>query len=160
MADAKQTQVVNAAKKYIGSKDWNFFAKKGNVLWGECKCNIFVAQVLGEAGLKVPCTNKAGKYVSIVLNLIGDSTERPLCCADWYNTDNGTKWEAVKLVGKGVDGLNKSWPGDIVTDGKHIGIISGPKKTISATLHDGVVENDWGWRSEQLSSMKVFRYHP
>lgn len=61
-----------------------------------------------EAGLKVQCTNKAGTYVSIVLNLIGDSPERPLCCTDWFHTDNGTQWEAVKLVGKGVGGLNKS----------------------------------------------------
>lgn len=45
--------------------------------------------------------------------------------------------------------------GDICTDGKHVGIVSGKGKTISAAEHS-VVENDWGFRKDQKS--RFYRY--
>ena len=67
----------------------------------------------------------------------------------------------MTLVGSGSDGLNKCWPGDIITDGGHMGIISAPQKTISASYPERkIVENDWGWRNENLKDVKIYRYHP
>lgn len=57
---------------------------------------------------------------------------------DWYNENV----EGFELVGKGLEALDNSWPGDIIdlykpkiwniipfTDEHHMGIISGPQKT-------------------------------
>ena len=67
----------------------------------------------------------------------------------------------MKCIGKGVEGLKKSLPEDIITDGTYMGIISGPNKTLSASsLTNIVVENDWGWREEQKDEVKIFRYNP
>ncbi|KAA6313221.1 MAG: hypothetical protein EZS28_055794, partial [Streblomastix strix] len=70
----------------------------------------------------------------------------------------------VNLVGNGADGLNISWPGDIVCTPSHIGIISGPQKTISASSKPDdwfeVVENNWGWRPGDQNTVRVYRYHP
>ena len=45
--------------------------------------------------------------------------------------------------------------GDICTNGKHVGIVSGKGKTISASK-EGVVENDWGFRKGE--HYRYFRY--
>lgn len=157
MADARQTKVVQCAKKYIGSKDWDKNVDKGSVLSDEYKCNLFVAEVLNEAGFEVPYTNKAGiKAMIRLISKLDFNFDRPLVAAQWYKGE----CPGTTLVGEGVNGLNKAWPGDIITNGVHVGIISGPKKTISATPSQGVVENDWGWRAGDIDSMKVFRYHP
>jgi hypothetical protein len=37
-----------------------------------------------------------------------------------------------KVIGKGIPALQKSWPGDIISDGNHCGIVSGVRKVISA----------------------------
>lgn len=68
-----------------------------------------------------------------------------------------------KCIGKGIEALNKSLLGDIITDGKHMGFISGYRKTISASSKAEdlkVVENDWGWREDQKDTVKIFRYMP
>lgn len=52
-------------------------------------------------------------------------------------------------------------PGDIATDGKHMGIVSGSNATISATDGQGVVENDWGFRmrgSGLKSKTRFYKY--
>ena len=78
------------------------------------------------------------------------------------------------MVGKDLNALDNSWPGDIIvlyepkiwgivpfTGSHHMGIISGPQKTISASgLTNKIVENDWGWRTNHWTQVKVFRYHP
>ncbi len=82
--------------------------------------------------------------------------------------------EGFQLVGKGLEALDNSWPGDIIdlykskiwniipfTDEHHMGIISGPQKLFSASgLTNTIVENDWGGRTDQWKQVKVFRYHP
>ena len=64
----------------------------------------------------------------------------------------------------GIAGLDSSWPGDIISDGNHCGIISGVRKVISASGKIGdffqVVENDWGWSKGECTKVVVRRYHP
>lgn len=168
MADARQTKVVAAAKAKIGSKDWAWYAFKDNFIPTEPKCNLFVAQCLGEGGFEVPYTNTEGTKATILhapWNFIAGfwgeqnkiSTKRPLTARQWYNGE----CPGTTLVGEGKVGLEKSWPGDIVTDGSHVGIISGPQKTISASAKENkVVENTWGWRPDEIPKMRVYRYHP
>lgn len=89
-------------------------------------------------------------------------------CATKYGFPNrpyvSKQWKAgevpgMKLVGNGMDGLDKSQPGDIITDGQHVGIISGPSLTISASSAESkIVENDWGWRYGTRGDMTIFRY--
>lgn len=157
---ARQSIVIDIAKKLIGSSSWNKFYKKGNFLPGEPKCNLFVAEVLEKAGFNVPYTNKAGKISSKVLDIMNESTDRPLTAKDWYDG----KCPGTTLVGRGAEGLEKSWPGDIITDGSHIGIISGPQKTISASSKPldlmQVIENDWGWKPNEIPNIVIYRYHP
>ena len=78
-----------------------------------------------------------------------------------YNSLQWYKGEVpdIDYIEEGIEGLNKSWPGDIVTDGFHIGIISGPSKTIHVSeTKNIVIEDEWGWRKEDLDKVKIFRY--
>lgn len=103
-------------------------------------------------GVKQELINKPGLNGKIFNKLI----DRPYTAEQWYNglVPN------MKLVGSGIDGLNKCSPGDIITNGSHIGIISGPQKTISASsIENKIVENDWGWRNEDIPKIKIFRYN-
>ena len=60
-----------------------------------------------------------------------------------------------------MEALIQAQPGDIITNGGHIGIISAQGKTISASsIENVIVENDWGWREGQRDQVKVFRYMP
>jgi len=55
--------------------------------------------------------------------------------------------------------------GDVATDGKHVGIVSGPGRTVSVSTRDStlpdygcVVENDWGFRHNQKSTVSYWRH--
>ena len=83
--------------------------------------------------------------------------KRPYVCKQWYNEE----FPYFKYIGKGTEALKKAKPGDIITNGSHMGIISGQKKTISASSKvfvNKVVENDWGWRKDERDTVKIFRY--
>lgn len=47
--------------------------------------------------------------------------------------DPGYNSKRFKVVGKGIEWLEKCWQGDVISDGGHIRIISGVRKTISAS---------------------------
>ena len=67
--------------------------------------------------------------------------KRPYVCKQWYNEEV----PYFKCIGKGTEALKKAKPGDIITNGSHIGIISGQKNTIrqsSKAFVNKVVEND------------------
>ena len=53
--------------------------------------------------------------------------------------------------------VSKPQPGDICADGKHVGIVSGKGKTISAS-EKKVVENDWGFRKNAKRESRFYRY--
>jgi hypothetical protein len=108
MAAARQTRVVTAAKSHIGEWKWScaWFheSEQGTFLPGEWKCNLFVAEMLGEGGFKVPLFNQAGTCASFALNLCSGKTGRPPTASQWFNGEvSGTT-----LVGSGQQGLEKS----------------------------------------------------
>lgn len=156
---ARQTRVVNAAKKHIGSSSWSVLVRKdsadGKVCFnpGEPKCNLFVYEMLVEGGVPQSLPNQSGRLG----RLFNDKTARPFTASQWY----AGEVPDMQCVGTGISALDKSWPGDIVTNGSHVGIISGPQKTISASaIENVIVENAWGWRPEERDKVRVFRYHP
>ena len=159
----RQSQVLDFCKDNIGSEDWSFYEERtsidGKITLGKnkFKCNLFVYEALVSGGVDVPIFYYGGEPSAPNTN-------------DWYNENV----DGFELVGKGLDALDNAWPGDIIvlykpklwdwvpfTGEHHMGIISGPQKTISASGIDHViVENDWGWRTDHWTEVKVFRYHP
>lgn len=118
--------------------------------------------MLVAGGVPQDLPNKPGNIISKLISLFQDNNTRPYVWQQWYNEEVPN----MTCIGKGIPALNKCWPGDIVTDGHHIGIISAPQKTISASFSEGkVVENNWGWRATNKDggcrdNVKIFRYHP
>jgi hypothetical protein len=171
MAEARQTKVMNEAKKRIGSTAWAKDVERksdvGDFAKDEWKCNLFIAEMMHAGGIAVPLINYQpdGVFVWILVRILQvkpPANNRPPCAIDWYNAKDRSDLSFVTFVGEGTQGLNASWPGDIVTDGHHCGLISAPRKTISATQTE-IVENDWGWRKDQLSgasAVRIYRYHP
>eukprot|EP01130_Rhizamoeba_saxonica_P012182 TRINITY_DN5118_c0_g1_i1.p1 TRINITY_DN5118_c0_g1~~TRINITY_DN5118_c0_g1_i1.p1 ORF type:complete len:165 (-),score=23.38 TRINITY_DN5118_c0_g1_i1:66-560(-) len=161
----RQTRVVNEAKNKIGSSEWAITTTKANFGQGEPKCNLFVADMLATAGFQVPMHDRSPSRRLILVDFVGYMRgdydgQRPPTCNEWYEGSV----PGTQLVGQGVDGCQRCWPGDIITDGSHIGIVSGVRKVISASSrvedHLKIVENDWGWRQGEVSRVKIFRYHP
>ena len=154
-------KIVDQAKLFIGSSDWSWTGTKisydGKALFGngEFKCNLFVYDVLGICGIKMDLPNQPGRFRKFIIK-----SERPYTTKQWYNEQVPN----FKYIGKGVKALEQSVPGDIITDGKHMGIISGPQLVISASSRpedeNKVVENEWGWREDIKNNVKIFRYIP
>ena len=102
--------------------------------------------------MKVP-TRKTGALGRISLGYFG--TDCPPTASDWKEGTNDID-SYFKVVG-----LDKSWPGDIISDGIHCGIIEKWGTTISAA-EDKVVENDYGFRKQgfgNINSVIIRRYH-
>ena len=156
----RQSDVLKFCYDNIGNDYWSKTKERTSiddkltVAAGKFKCNLFVYEALVSGGVDVP------------LFYDNDGNAFPPNTKNWYNEEV----EGFSLVGKGLNALDKSWPGDIIVLYKsaffpwdnehHMGIISGPQKTISASgLTNKIVENDWGWRTDQWTEVKVFRYH-
>ena len=148
-----QEKIYSNAKAKVGETAWAYEVErqaKNNpkvyVTGNEWKCNLFVYEMILDSGYDIGTPNTAGlKHLFLFFQ---GKNKRPPCCKDWYNV----KVPGFKLIGEGEEE-----PGDIVTDGKHIGIIAGNEQTISAT-YDEIVENDWGYRKNQKKTLKYFRY--
>ena len=144
-------KLLDKAKEYIGSKNWSKWRKRTSFdglttfKIGEPKCNLFIYEVLKQRGIDLGLPNDYGKEVIV---------KRPYVCKQWYNEEV----PYFKCIGKGTEALKKAKPGDIITNGSHIGIISGQKKIISESSKafvNKVVENDEKrWKDE----VKIFRY--
>ena len=163
---SKQTLLLEIARTKIGSNAWDINKKRissdGKVIFlpGEPKCNLFLYEILVEAGIPQLLPNIAGRMASENLDKTGESKERPFVCRQWFNFEVPN----MEFIGEGEEAMNKTIPGDIVTSGSHIGIISSYRKTISASTKPEslflVVENEWGWREDEIGTMRVFRYRP
>jgi len=93
--------------------------------------------------------------------------------SDWLHETTGGRmgghapsasdWHRGKVPGfQQVHGAPQK--GDVATDGKHVGIVSRPGKTVSVTTHDPkesnygrVVENDWGFRQGDTRRVTFWR---
>lgn len=145
MSENLGSKIVECARAKIGSQDWSPDVKRGSFESGEPKCNLFVAEVLTEAGFNVPLINHAGPMKMIFhLNL----AKRPPTAKQWYDGECSN----TELI----QNLDNSLPGDVITDSSHMDIISGKQKTISASFPaKKVVENDFGWKLGQ--NVRIFR---
>ncbi len=80
--------------------------------------------------------------------------DKPPCADDW-KTGKGITFKAVSH--------KDSWPGDVISNGTHVGIIEKWGSTISATPANGVTKSDWGFRKEgndgSVNSCIIRRYH-
>lgn len=173
-----RNKVLTAAKSEIGSTDWVCnWTRRGNFTEFEPKCNLFVTEMLSRSGFYVPFPHDAGLLFNIghgIFNPFKPSKQRPMTCSDWWNEKVPDtiqifhRNEKMKYFASDFANM-KILPGDIITNGEHIGIISvvvtdGNKiidgKTISASTKDNkIVENKWGFRDEDCANgeMRVFR---
>jgi hypothetical protein len=138
----RATLVVTIARNYVDSRDWSVTSDKSSIMphygRGTYKCNLFVWEVMREADINIPLFQR--KKNGEVINYPPTSSQWADPCTVIPN------WVIV----------NSPLPGDIATDGEHMGVVSvvsdKEKKTISAaTAGLGgwwglVVENNWGFR--------------
>ncbi|XP_067684765.1 uncharacterized protein [Haliotis asinina] len=128
--------IARTANKYIGSTKWSK-ASRHRTGANTDKCNIFVAEVLEEAGAKVPQRHWF--------------TWSPIGAGEWGNPRStyltrDRCWTRV----------TSARTGDVIGDGWHVGIVTGYKLTTSARF-DKVVRNNFGFRSSQ-KPMTLWRY--
>ena len=152
--DEIRQKIVEQARQCVDSADWTKERERtsfdGEVTFRkkEPKCNLFVYEVLKQIGIDTGLPNSYG-YIF--------REKRPYRCKQWYAGEVPN----FKCIGIGKEALKQSKPGDIITQGKHIGIISGFRKTISASSRSDenkVVESEFGWREDEQGIVKVFRY--
>ena len=132
-------RIVGIANSYVGSTDYNLLSRKDDFLRGNPKCNKFVYDVLLRAGASPGLPNQPGRW--------GLSGPKPPIASQWANTNYSIPGWVV---------VNSPFPGDVASFNGHVGIVIGNGLTISATLYDGVVRNDWGFRSGQTPVFRRF----
>ena len=145
-------QIIPVAKKYIGSSTWAYSANKPPYGPKTNKCNLFVYDVLNQAGASVQMKKRdrgwfKGIFVKRYVNY-------PPLAGQWANSSVSIPgWIVVKTPQIG-DVAAEAIQYSNATG--HVGIVSevtlGGKngKTISASaVTNKVVENDWGFRSGQ-----------
>jgi len=170
-----QDKIYEYAKANIGSLAWSTLGSRQayrnqnvKMVSTEPKCNLFVYEMILNAGYDVgtPCDQPLrGKVFD--MDISSTKPYRPPLTSDWFN-ETVPNFDLV-CVGKGSECKYKSdyicTAGDIITDGKHMGIVTGDCLTISAkfSLIPGqgkVVNNNWGFRSNDTKTIKIFRFNP
>lgn len=150
---------INRAAEIAGSyrynKRWLVEAEKGQFGRNSDKCNLFVSDVLREAGLDSPARH--------------NGWGGPINAAEWAN-------RSLSRIGHWqiVDGPPE--PGDVIAEitghdprnpkvvYAHVGVVVGDGRTASASTRvyppGMVVMNDWGFRNEDLGKRVIRRYVP
>ena len=146
-------KIYKIAKSYENSTDWSFYEKRQakknpTVLFGEksYKCNLFVYEVLLEAGCSIGAPRKTLKVLPFI--------NRPHTARDWFNGE-------VKLfdfIGENDDGRENCQRGDIITSGTHMGIVGNDETISQSAVEDKIVINDWGFREEEEEE-EDFRFY-
>lgn len=136
-------RIVGIANGFVESTEYNLMRRQGNFLVGNPKCNKFVYDVTLQAGASPGLPNLPGR--SDILR--GATGARPPVASQWADPNYSIPgWVSV----------SSPMPGDIASFQGHVGIVYGNGLTISATLRDGVVRNDWGFRSGQTPVFRRF----
>ncbi|KAK2187012.1 hypothetical protein NP493_180g00001 [Ridgeia piscesae] len=120
--------LATEAEKHLGSRQWSYFSIRKTGRPGR-KCNIFVAEMIQDAGGVVP--------------LHRSETWSPICAAEWSNPNSRSLLESG--CWKHVTSPRR---GDVAGFGGHVGIVTGPRSSIGASsvIADAVVISDWGFR--------------
>lgn len=126
------------ARSQIGSSDYAYYAKLGNWKQNSYKCNAFVIRAFNQNIIPSVIENHSNPWTLGI-------TKIPYRAKDFYE---GNVPGFVRVY--------NPMPGDIVSNGRHVGIVSGKNKTISASAKTNtVIENDWGFGSKKY---RYYRY--
>jgi RHS repeat-associated protein len=132
--------VVDNALGQVGNTD---YGREGNLdddyTKGKWKCNKFVYDMLVKSGAPVP----------LIGGWMGGN---PPAANQWGDKNCHIKDYPVVWPIPATPSI-----GDIISDGHHVGIVSGPGTTVSAA-RPGVVNNDWGFRPDQAGKLVIRRY--
>ena len=127
------------ARSQIGSTEYAKAARLGKWEEKRWKCNAFVIRAFNYNVIPEVIGQKSNPLTLW-------TTKVPYRARDFYN-------------GKvpGFVQVKHPQPGDVCSDGHHVGIVSRPGKTISAS-EKSVVENEWGFRKNAKRESRFFRY--
>lgn len=137
--------IVQVAKTKVGRQDWMYSKEKGDFGKNTNKCNLFIFDVLVEAGIKPPPV--VAKYIFL---------SRPPTAGEWADP-------SISIQGWTI--VNEPEPGDIVAEAHnysdatgHVGIVVDKKQTVSASALVGgvIVQNDWGFRNENKPTFRRY----
>ncbi len=142
-------QVIEIGRRYAHENSGRWSVAR----YGSFTCNIAVADILIEAGVKVPVTTRT--------NMFGNEVSRPPLAGEWGDSASIIPgWEVVTIPK----------PGDIVAIAEeghgysgHVGIVSSVNVNQDGTLTgttisqssytDTIVENDWGFRPDNIGQV-------
>jgi hypothetical protein len=150
-----KSPIVDHAQSLRGSLEWGRGVSRSSDHFpafgvSEPKCNLFVAEMYADLGYEVPVN--ANYHASLGRRLLSrflsplttfSSEPRPYLAKDYYNGEV----PGTLILGKNAEGLSRAQPGDIISDGRHMAIISGDGKSIHAMAME-VVENNFGFRPD------------
>lgn len=134
--------IVRVAHAKMGRRDWMYNVAKGDFPANTNKCNLYVYDVMVEAGVSPP---RVSRYVIFT---------RPPTAGEW--ADRAFAIEGWKVV-------DDPRPGDVVAEAHnysdatgHVGIVVGDRLTSSASSREGgqIVENDWGFRADSRPTFR------
>lgn len=163
-----QQKVVEYASQKEGSEEWQYPGDQWNIFDRgvdrmsengktffcnyEPKCNLFVYEMLYKSGLELPLFNSMGKRCrAFHWNKV---KERPPTNSDVVNN----RVSELYLVGTQYNGgLEKAIPGDIITNGLHMGIVMGYHKAISASSHS-IRYSDFDAYYNDKEAIHIYRY--
>ncbi len=135
---ATAQQIVDLARGEVGSTVWARAANRSPYgppqAW---KCNIFVYEIATNAGASIPLNTRFSWRNR-------GRVQYPPLARDWERSSI-SGWSTVNIP----------QPGDVAAYSGHVGFVSSPNTTISAT-ETNVVENDWGFRGGQKPVFKRY----
>ncbi|WP_133510344.1 PAAR domain-containing protein [Candidatus Thiosymbion oneisti] len=141
---------VQEARKHIDSTAWAYEADRPPYPSDTYKCNLFVYETLDNSGKPVPMMERE-RLPGIFSNILKE--EHPPLAGQWADP-------SVEIPGWQV--VTDPQPGDVAAIAQnssnasgHVGIVSGPSSTISAT-REKVVESDWGFEPGQKPTFRRY----
>jgi len=138
--------IVRVATSKVGKKDWLYETAKGDFGANTNKCNLFVYDVMVEAGLNPKPT--VPRYVL------------------WTRPPTAGEWATPSVAIAGWEVVTDPKPGDVVAEAHnysdatgHVGVVVGDKLSVSASslVHGQIVQNDWGFRSGDKPTFRRFK---
>ncbi|KAK2163372.1 hypothetical protein NP493_1466g00016 [Ridgeia piscesae] len=136
----KAEKIAKMAESKVGSTLWSF-ASTHKTGANTNKCNIFVGEMIEAAGATVP--HRHWWMWS------------PIGAAEWGSSSSSylLSNKCWTLVSSTTDAKR----GDVISDGHHVGIVTGQSLTTSASARtQNVVTNDWGFKASQNPT--IWRY--